>query len=40
VPQNECPRAFTAGLEKILAQAPPQPAPAAPVRNAVEKEKR
>jgi pimeloyl-ACP methyl ester carboxylesterase len=40
VPQNECPRAFAAALEKILAQAPPPPLPAAPVHAAVEKKKR
>lgn len=40
VPQNECPRAFAAALEKILAQAPPKPRPSAPVKQAAIKEKK
>jgi pimeloyl-ACP methyl ester carboxylesterase len=40
VPQNECPSAFAAALEKILAQPPPKPRPLAPVKQAATKEKK
>jgi pimeloyl-ACP methyl ester carboxylesterase len=40
VPQTECPQAFAAALQKILAQAPPKPRPPAPVKQAAIKEKK